>query len=1165
MVVPGYNLPDTIFNKGKPFYLEKDPLTGNVDFLSKDSDANAYDEDGDYEYFENEENIDAYSKADIDRKDTNVRSHKPNDVNQLTPTLYNFLNLPVKYNPDKYVYPLVSSSYANTKVQGNVNGFHNHKEYASTTYKPQKTPTYHSNKYSYFNKPYKTTPKYADSTTTKKAIVITEKSTTEMHFTSEINLMNSPVNDPSYGEEIQPTPKNKIDSIYITTKDERDNITATSSTTTEKVMDFFEQLYMSFHENIDSTTKKAITISTTTEAIVEKDEYDLGVEDEEEEDDLYHHNVLSGSHMEHNYNVEYDTDVIDNVAVENKPHITIESTTPPTIVTQNSISTKDIDRVTTPKVESVPHNSSGFRPSQIVEVFESEDDDYPYDNPHKSQNNSSLIFPLNDPGNNYNIIPHVISATIPNKSKENLKESYVANTPPTVLTPPKVTSMPLGDNHVTHNIHQPIILATQNLREQLHNERVIPRPFVPPKANLAPVPSSSNIRIAPNQDTASFVIGHQQSGAANQYLGTALKESPYDSNPFRPFYGQKPNQDYVRYTVQANPEIPQSSPNKFYLNATSSINIQPIRNSEASLAIGVPIDLIQGKPGQVVDESLDINNEEIQFPKGTGPKIVFPDDEEEVTPFNKHEPKPNYNNNLQSNKEILRLSSKPMLHQLPSELTPPNEGFPQPPRPPYDPRPGHFHSGRPEYARPPRPNEVYKKMDILPNILPQFRPNMKISHRYDLPNKNFHRQPLLERPSNRPIGFFEKLHPPPPPKNIQHLRKVPQLEQELKYKQNIAEDRIMNEGYKKTTPDQFMFYQTPPKVMLSHRKKSDAELEVETLQMIQAKHDKKDKAKIEVSSSFQIGPKSKDIVEKPLYVVYPVNTAPLKLDAVDTSKKETVVIGTRAELPLPPSKIQEANYDFNDSKTQFDFNFRDRHDSPILKPHPRPKPAIKFDFPYPLERPEPSLLTTHEIENNIDAISKFESNSWNTLDDTESRIVSASKINAPDQISVKLKTYTEKPIAVAYTPTEPHHQEKFSMPNYAGPVIPEIRPDYNSEFTVSAVMHTRPKLEMEIQKKQDKIDKNVDLDLETTHVPQLDFQAPFQPSINIDNITNGWSAVREKSKPVDDADTTTASTTTSGEFDIENFKPQLIGGFKPIYNIPEDEAGKVMEVKEREE
>ncbi|KAI4469615.1 dna-directed rna polymerases i ii and iii subunit rpabc2 [Holotrichia oblita] len=1188
LVVPGYNLPDNIFNKGKPFYLEKDPLTGNIDFLSKDSESNAYDEDEEYEYMESEQDSDLYSKSNINRKDTNVGSHKLNDVNQLTPTLYDFLNLPVKYNPDKYVYPLISSSYANTKVQGNVNRYHNHKDFSITTYKPMKTPTYHSTKYSYFSKPYKTTPKYATSTATEKTTTTTTIPDTisAAYSVKEVNLMNSPINDPSYGEEINSAQNHKIDSIYLTTKDFENyndtnaivnSTTTTTTTTTEKMMDLLEQLYMSFQEEIDPTTKKVIpsihTTPTTTTEIPEKDEYDLNLEDMDEEDDLYHPNVLTGSHMGHNYNPEYDADVTDNIAVETKPHIFIENTTHKEIpsTTLNVITSIKTTIVTTSKPELTTRNSSAFKPSQIVEIYEDDEDDYPYHILYKPLN-ISQIAPSGDtnmriPTENNKGTFYTTTTTIPNKSKENLNQSYILNTPPTILTPPKVTSMPLGDNHVTHNVHQPIILATQNLREQLNNEKVIPRPFVPPSTNLQSIASGTNIHIAPNQDTASFVIGNQ-ANAGNQFLGTALKESPYDSNPFRPFYGANSNQDYVRYTIQAKPEVSQSPhKNLFNLSSPSSINIQPIRNSEASLAIGVPIDLIQGKPGQVVDESLEINNEEIQFPKGTGPKIVFPDEGQDPSQAfnNKHEVKPNHNPPI-INKEILRLSSKPMLHQLPSDLTPPNEGFPQP-RPPYDPRPGHFHSGRPEYARPPRPNEVYKKMDKLPNILPQFRPNMKISHRYDMPNKNFHRQPLLERPSNRPIGFFEKLHPPPPPKNLHLLRKVPPMEHEIKYKQNMAEDRIMNEpdGYKKTTPDQFLFYQTPPKMMLTHRKKGDVDLEVETLQMIQAKHDKKDKTKIEVSSTFQTAPKNKDAVDKPLYVVYPVNTAPLKLDAIDTSKKETVVIGTRAELPLPPSKIQESNYDFNDSKSQFDFNFHDRHDSPILKPHSRPNPGFKSNFPYALERPDQSLLATQEIENNIDAISKFESNNWSTLDDGEPKIIPGSKINTQDQISVKLKTYTDKPIAVAYTPTEPHHHERFSMPNYASPVIPEIRPDYNSEFTVSAVMHTRPKLEFEAQKRHDKIEKTPELDLETTHVPQLDFQAPFQPSINIDNVTNGWSAVKDKNKTGEDADTTTTTVTTSSEFDIENFKPQLIGGFKPLYNFPEDEDAKVMEVKEREE
>lgn len=228
---------------------------------------------------------------------------------------------------------------------------------------------------------------------------------------------------------------------------------------------------------------------------------------------------------------------------------------------------------------------------------------------------------------------------------------------------------------------------------------------------------------------------------------------------------------------------------------------------------------------------------------------------------------------------------------------------------------------------------------------------------------------------------------------------------------------------------------------------------METLQMIQAKQlEKQEEAETEAT----VVEENEASTEKTLYVVYPVNTAPLKLDAFDAPKKESVVIGTRAELPLPPSKIH-----FEQGSL---FNPKDRSDSPILRPHVKPQyTSVKSDFPYPLEKPEPAL---NSVDNS----------------NIESRIVTGANKN-DNRISVTLRTYTEKPIAVAYSPTE-KFSDRYSVPNYAGPVIPEIRPgsmgsldigsENNSEFTLGAVMSHR-----------------VDT-IETTRVPAQDFEAPFQ-------------------------------------------------------------------------
>lgn len=484
-----------------------------------------------------------------------------------------------------------------------------------------------------------------------------------------------------------------------------------------------------------------------------------------------------------------------------------------------------------------------------------------------------------------------------------------------------------------------------------------------------------------------------------------------------------------------------------------------------------------------------------------------------------------------------------MYHQLPSNLTPPKEpNVPLPTkfgssRPPWDPRPNRFFSGRPEYARPPRPqfdsNLAHKRIDSLPNILPQFRPNAQ-------PTKGYARvPPAFDKHPNRHFGVYEKLQPPPPPpKYLTALRKAAFPEQ--------------NEKLPKQPPlDQLNYYQTPPQVILPNRRNGNSDkIEVETLQMIQAKQSEKQEVEENQTVENIVAENATVNPEKPLYVVYPVNTAPLKLDAFDTPKKESVVIGTRAELPLPPSKINLEQSDL--------FTANDRNDAPILKPYLKP---IKSDFPYPLEKPNPSLLNVKEPTDTV-----------NSVDNTEIR-VSPDKQPYENRISVTLRTHTERPIAVAYTPTQTpeKHIDKYpSVPNYAGALISHSgsyssqhigNQDGDREFTLTAMLQP--------QKTQHVLTHRSDGNSDSTHVTAQDFEAPFQASVNIDSASQGWSVVRDKSKAEAEAEppsveATTIPLATTSEFDIENFKPQLIGGFVPIYEYPDDHS-KSKVVKDRRE
>lgn len=84
--------------------------------------------------------------------------------------------------------------------------------------------------------------------------------------------------------------------------------------------------------------------------------------------------------------------------------------------------------------------------------------------------------------------------------------------------------------------------------------------------------------------------------------------------------------------------------------------------------------------------------------------------------------------------------------------------------------------------------------------------------------------------------------------------------------------------------------------------------------------------------------------------------------------------------------------------------------------------------------------------------------------------------------------------------------------------------------------------------------------------PKLDFEAPFQASVNLDHQPDqGWAVVRKRNRTVEPDELTTVSYATTSEFDIENFKPQLEGGFKPIYSLPQEEKSVEAVASEREE
>lgn len=105
IITSNYVLPNQIFNDGKPYYASKDPISGQPDFSLKKS-------------------------AGIVPNSNEILNPNEKGIIQGAnlPNIHDFLNLPVKYSSSKFLYPLMSSSYANLKYQGNNKNFATNKK-----------------------------------------------------------------------------------------------------------------------------------------------------------------------------------------------------------------------------------------------------------------------------------------------------------------------------------------------------------------------------------------------------------------------------------------------------------------------------------------------------------------------------------------------------------------------------------------------------------------------------------------------------------------------------------------------------------------------------------------------------------------------------------------------------------------------------------------------------------------------------------------------------------------------------------------------------------------------------------------------------------------------------------------------------------------------------
>lgn len=244
-----YVLPEQIFNDGKPFYVKKD-ASGTIDFNAKTTPESL------------PTPTDAISTLSTVNSSTgSVNSTRKHDISLdntvRAQNIHDFLNLPVKYQSSKFVYPLVSSSYANLKYQGNnKNYISNHKHDSSTAKSvAYTTKKYHKSTYS--------TKAYAMKSSTTESYESTTKATPAPTNNSTRKYANIPSRSSTPGRRYttlsrvsSTTVRNSLPNTEVKHTRGRPTTTTTTTTTTQKAI-----------ESHDNTLAAPSQSSTTTTAV----------------------------------------------------------------------------------------------------------------------------------------------------------------------------------------------------------------------------------------------------------------------------------------------------------------------------------------------------------------------------------------------------------------------------------------------------------------------------------------------------------------------------------------------------------------------------------------------------------------------------------------------------------------------------------------------------------------------------------------------------------------------------------------------------------------------------------------------------------------------------------------------------------------------------------
>ncbi|XP_052863701.1 proline-rich protein 36 [Anopheles cruzii] len=1056
-------LPSDVFNDGKPFYVERDPSTGAIDFNHKKT-GNQIEMDDERRPYES-------------IKESYVSDKKDVIVHHSTPNFHDFLNLPKMYSPENFV--SISSSYANLKYQGSNKGS-NHRDQAHivsvTAVAPTTTTAPSSSTKFYFSRPQYGRPTTSGGSTPGSSPTYTYPVTSGRPITT--STTSTPV--PS-------TTSTTTTTVAIT---EEETTTGSppkqlftrypyKSTIKNKYLETSEQTRKKFF--LPSTLAlpgPTTTTTTTTERAPSTP-------------------VRSSTYYSPSVRPQW-------------PTTTTTTTTPAPTTTLGPSSTAPAHPVRF--VDDTEHPPSsvgskikftmpalkyeGSRPAPFRRVPVQPGSGGPGSSDRETGNggSSSTYNKIELPKNPAVMSLSDIFSTLEQKKRLEAEgnrveavEQGTSTTPPAIVLlddrrtttvygeGPKIEqSVDLSDHYVSYEVHhqpssgRPIAFQSPQQQQpayQVHQPNGH-RPQQPamdaaaggqyvqyevqqPQLNVVQfgaVPSMNSVVISPNQHSATFVLGSQQSvggaggvggavGPGGHFVGSVSQDSPAVGTAAALIAGRPP---YQMGQVLDEPHDPAGAA------IVGSVQVKP-QDIIKTTSVRFPSesdDKYDNAPiisGTHKSEVLPPNGHSAPVRGGLGPgdmsSVVFPaaatHDLHEVSNrivFDSAAPQPAADT---LNRHEFAVAPNPHYPaDLPEQLTPPSAAQDLKPRPPSAPlRPPVPSQGPPSF----RYSEIHRRPatfptdrtrpTLLPNILPQFRPNAKISHGHPPPPH------LRESGTYRvPAGMFVKAGGPPPlrkplpyhqqqfggPNRLPTTRTRPgvsppsrtpvsaELENRRYYRlppappspPAVIKDRVYNlQPSRLQAPpppppppppqqpaqpveqpldeplEEHEFHRNPPQILknllrdeLSGQQRPKLE-PVVTLQMLQSKRRVEEGGSpangVDLGASTahpQVPVEAPGTRDRPVYVVYPVKSTPMKLErpGVDT----IIVRGEHPPPPPPPAMVISPGTEYQNTPFSIASHFEQE---PILVAkhkkvaHPHAN-SVKLNFPYSMEKPDPHAL-----------------------------------------------------------------------------------------------------------------------------------------------------------------------------------------------------------------